>query len=205
MVFRKRTAMVKRKTATIAKLQQSVRVIKSQFEKKYIDYPVAFQNDGQSVTMYEILGNITQGDGVTQRTGNRIAVTQIRMSGALQSESNDAYNQHRTTMTWSSSQVFSSGDFLNGGNAYNFHQPQNINKMKPFYDKVSMLNTQVSGYSNTVRIFKVVNYRIPKIVKWISGSATPSENSLYIATVSDSGVTPYPESCFNVRVYFTDA
>lgn len=198
----------KNKTGTtLKKLARDVRVLKNTKETKIYDFSISWQNDGQSVSMNEILQYIVQGTTQQTREGNKISVSGIRISGAFQSESSDAFNQHRITLAWSTSEGLASTDFISGATSYNFHIPQNSKKMNVIYDKINMDNQKTAtGNVALYKFYKYISYRRkPKNIYYMNGVAIPSKNSLYVATVSDSLVTPYPESTYNIRIYYYDS
>jgi len=179
---------------------------------KYIDFSTFDQSVTGGGTFY-LLSVIPQGSGTSQRVANTIRMRRLYLNLSIYLTNTDIVTTSRVILfRWientasatptvgailenpSSTQVFSHFDFENQQN------------YEVIWDKVFHQSGGATTPSSTSNM-GFFNLSIPlkknPCVNYNAG-ATTGTNTLYMLTISDSSLTPFPLISFNLRVYYDD-
>lgn len=190
----KRKARRRKKTVK----QQVKATLNRMVEKKYFDVDLA-QTEVTTAGVITNLGAIPQGDGATERTGDRVRVKNIHARFSLSAQ--DATNIVR--VIWFRA-LNSQGTGPSVSNLLgNWYDPLNsINVPARFKIISDRTYSLVSNSDSEVRTLNM-NLKVDKTLNFAEASTNPYGNALYFLAISDSSLSGPPISG-TARLYFTD-
>lgn len=192
--------------------KQVKRIVSSTEELKY--FSLTALNGTTSSTMgVADLTQIAQGDGDTQRNGDRVQLCgtlDIRM--VVQNSQGggfDAYNVVRfIVFQWHPNTTPTVGDILLAGpssvvDVYSQYSHDNRQQYKILKD-YTFTTIAASDKLNIFKHFLIPMKRASKNVQFSSGTTTGT-NKIYYILGSDSGVSPHPTYTLSTKLFFRDA
>lgn len=185
---------------------KGVKKINAQIEQKYNDLNLYNFYADNDPTMRQILTNIGQGTGDTDRIGDSIFLKKIKLQGRIESTGSGAkqvarlviiYCKSDTTLTdWDS--VF--GQRLSTGAPYAFKRWDDRYNTQMLYDKTMTLGEG----GNNMLINQTID--VGKIIYYNAGSTTINKGHIYMALCSEDAPTldTGPQMWLKIRLIYTD-
>jgi hypothetical protein len=154
--------------------------------------------------------NVSQGVGVSQRTGDTIFMSKCYINYSINAANADVYSLARIIIfQWkpnSSFAVPTPSDILQVVDPYGMYNWQFSNQYNILYDQVHFLSGTGSAPTASSNQGYFGNLDISRITKKVEFSPAVAfgANELYILIISDSAVIPFPTLNIRTRIVYSE-
>lgn len=171
------------------------------FTKSYTNVTIDFNG------LLHDLSNVSQGDGDSERDGDKIYLKMVHIRGYCQVSSASTYNVIRFLLVqWKPNSIPSVSDILqnigtaNAPNSFiNWDKRQMFRVLKDWRQIVLGTDRQAAMFN-----VKITSKKILKQLQFVSGGTTCT-NMVYLLAISDDGLTSFPAFTYYSRVTYTDS
>lgn len=176
---------------------------------KFIDAAYSINPTATGVISATPINAPLQGVGVSQRTGDTIYMKKLYINYAIDAANSDIYSTARVMIfQWHVNTQLATpavADILQSANIYSMYNWQYSNQVKVLYDRVhffSGLATAPTSASNQ-GYYGSIKLDCIKKVQFDSGLSLGSQ-SLWVMTISDSALAPFPLLNIYTRVVYSE-
>lgn len=203
-------------------IHSKVNALSRKIDRLGKDVEYKFRDSAQSLSMVTTgtitdvgLGLIVPGTTVSQRIGEQLTMSSLRLRGAI--NYGDAFNSWRYLVILLPSIpnfVWSVADILEMPNNWfnSFYKRNSTIKFKVLADKRGYINSPVAttNQETTWKSFQqfTINLKFKKglLVKYnLAAGASPVHNQIVVLALGDSAIPSHPEIRFVSRITYTDA
>lgn len=183
-------------------------VKKGQGREKFIDVSSGLSATSSGAVLK--LSGITQGAGISQRTGDAVYLKRMFLNYTLATQNADVFNTSRIIIfQWIPNDGLVApvvADILQSANLYSMYNFQLSSQFVILYDRLHCQSgiTSAPASSGNSAYFGPINFSVARPrVDFSAGSAFQC-NSIYLLDISDSALAPFPSGNVVSRIIYTE-